>query len=159
MSFTKHCQMSVTHNHLAKWVFAYELSGCRFESRCSHVNSRYRPCFGQGVPWLSGNYKMWIHSKTRTRHMTRICRQFTEMDLFQLKSITSAIILTVNTKITGFTLASLVNCRLPRWIQMTPEFRQFSLALMLAFILTSRIFRRVRFVLVHLYSFYPALKY
>ena len=32
------------------WVFAYELSGCGFESRCSHLNFRYRASFEQGVP-------------------------------------------------------------------------------------------------------------
>ena len=31
-------------------VFVYELSGCRFESRCSPLNFRYRTCFSQGVP-------------------------------------------------------------------------------------------------------------
>ena len=31
-------------------VFVYELSGCRFESCCSHLNLRYRTCFEQGVP-------------------------------------------------------------------------------------------------------------
>ena len=53
------------------WVFIYELSGCGFESnllpsvsfdyevefecRCSLLNFRYCACFGQGVPWHSGN--------------------------------------------------------------------------------------------------------
>ena len=37
-----------TLNHLAKWV-VYELSGCRFESRCCHLNFRYGDCFEQGV--------------------------------------------------------------------------------------------------------------
>ena len=61
-----------TLNHLAKlvngWVFVYELSGCRFESSCSHLNLRFRACFEQRVPWHSGNYSVWIHSDTRTRH-------------------------------------------------------------------------------------------
>ena len=39
-----------------------------FESRCSHLNFRYRVCFKQGVPWHSGNYRVWIHSETRTWH-------------------------------------------------------------------------------------------
>ena len=49
-----------TLNHLVKiakirpvWVnglvLIYELSGCRFKSRCCHLNSRYRACFEQGV--------------------------------------------------------------------------------------------------------------
>ena len=50
------------------WVFVYELSGCGFESSCSHLNFRLRACFAQGVPWHSGNYRVWIHSETRTWH-------------------------------------------------------------------------------------------
>ena len=51
------------------WVFVYKLSGCRFEFCCSHLNfSRYGAFFKQGVPWHSGNYKVWIHSETRTWH-------------------------------------------------------------------------------------------
>ena len=46
------------------WVFVYELSGCEFESRCSHLNFRYRACFEQGVPRHTGNYRVCIHSKT-----------------------------------------------------------------------------------------------
>ena len=48
------------------WVFVYELSGCGFESGCSHLNFRFCTCFEQGVPWHSGNYRVWIHSQTRT---------------------------------------------------------------------------------------------
>ena len=48
--------------------FVYELSGCGFESSCSHLSFRFRACFEQGVPWHSGNYKVWIHCETRTRH-------------------------------------------------------------------------------------------
>ena len=49
-------------------MFIYELSGCGFESSCSHLNFRFRTCFEQGVPWHSGKYKVWIHSETRTWH-------------------------------------------------------------------------------------------
>ena len=42
------------------WVFLSKLSGFAFMSSCSHLNLR----FAQGVPWHSGNYKVWIHSKT-----------------------------------------------------------------------------------------------
>ena len=49
-------------------MFFYELSGCGFEYSCSHLNFRFRACFEQGVPWPSGNYRVWIHSKTRTWH-------------------------------------------------------------------------------------------
>ena len=31
-------------------VFLHELSGCGFESSCSHLNFRFRVCFEQGVP-------------------------------------------------------------------------------------------------------------
>ena len=50
------------------WVFVYELSGCGFESSCSHLNFRFCACFEQGVPWHSGNCRVWIHSETRTWH-------------------------------------------------------------------------------------------
>ena len=50
------------------WVFVYQLSGCGFESSCSHFTFRFRACFEQGVPWHSGNYRVWIHSETRTWH-------------------------------------------------------------------------------------------
>ena len=44
------------------WVFVYKLSGCGFESCCSHLKFRYRSCFEQGVPWV------WINSNMRTLH-------------------------------------------------------------------------------------------
>ena len=34
-------------------VFLFELSGCRFESHCCHLNFRDGACFKQGVPWHS----------------------------------------------------------------------------------------------------------
>ena len=34
------------------WVFVYELSGCEFESSCSHLNFRFCASFDQGVPWI-----------------------------------------------------------------------------------------------------------
>ena len=63
----------ITHDNygwlwLNGWVFLCELTGCGFESCCSHINFSYRACFEQWVPWLSGNYRVWIHSKTRTWH-------------------------------------------------------------------------------------------
>ena len=71
-------QLGGTPNHLfhkrilTKWlnggVFVYELSGCRFESSCSHLNFRFCTCFEQGVPWHSGNYRKWIRSETRSWH-------------------------------------------------------------------------------------------
>ena len=53
---------------LHDWVFVYELSGYRFESSCSLLNFRYRVCFEQQFPWHSGNYRVWIHSESRTWH-------------------------------------------------------------------------------------------
>ena len=49
-------------------MFVYELSGCEFESRWSHLNCRYCTCFEQGVPWHSDNCRVWIHSETHTWH-------------------------------------------------------------------------------------------
>ena len=50
------------------WVFVYEQSGFGFESRCSHLKFRFGACFEQGVPWHSGNYRVWIQSETRMWH-------------------------------------------------------------------------------------------
>ena len=49
-------------------VFFYELSGFGLESSCSHFSFRFRICFEQGVTWHSDNYRVWIHSETRTWH-------------------------------------------------------------------------------------------
>ena len=43
------CELEFRPVWLNGWVFVYELSGCRFESRCSHLNFRFRACFEQGV--------------------------------------------------------------------------------------------------------------
>ena len=37
------------------WVFVFELSGCGFQSCCSHLNFRYCVCFEQGIHWESDN--------------------------------------------------------------------------------------------------------
>ena len=47
-------------------MFIYELSGCGFESSCSHLDFGFSACFEQEVPWHSGSYRVWIHSETRT---------------------------------------------------------------------------------------------
>ena len=52
----------------SRQLFVYELSGCGFKSCCSHLNFRYRACFEHGVPWHSGNYRVWIHYKIHTWH-------------------------------------------------------------------------------------------
>ena len=38
---------------LIGWVFDYQLNGCGFESRCSHLILGYGVCFEQGNPWNS----------------------------------------------------------------------------------------------------------
>ena len=45
------------------YVFVYELSGSEFKSSLSYLNFRFLACVEQGVPWHSGNYRVWIHSK------------------------------------------------------------------------------------------------
>ena len=50
------------------WLFLYKLSGCGFESCCSHLNFRLCVCFEEGVPWHSGKYRVWFHSVTHTWH-------------------------------------------------------------------------------------------
>ena len=49
-------------------MLVYELSGCGFESSCCHLNYGFCACFKQEVPWHSGNYRVWVHSETRTWH-------------------------------------------------------------------------------------------
>ena len=49
-------------------MVVYVLSGCGREFRCSHLNVRYRASVEQGVPWHSGNCRVWIHSERRTWH-------------------------------------------------------------------------------------------
>ena len=81
-------------NHLAKlaiWlscIVSTYLYGV-FESRCSHLNFRYRACFKQEVPWHSGNYRVWIHSETNTWHNKNIQSNLPHRKLFtrQLDSL------------------------------------------------------------------------
>ena len=54
------------------WVFDYELSGCGFESSWRHLNFRYRARFQQGVPWHSGNYRVWISSEMGTSYENKV---------------------------------------------------------------------------------------
>ena len=49
-------------------MFLYELSLSEFKSSSSHLNVRFRAWFEQGVPWHSGNYRVWIYSETCTWH-------------------------------------------------------------------------------------------
>ena len=62
------CHVRVSESIIYDWVFVYELSGSGFKSSCSHLTFRFRACFEQRVPWHSGNYRVWIHSETRTWH-------------------------------------------------------------------------------------------
>ena len=50
------------------WAFVYKVRGCGFKSSCSQLNFRFCACFEQGLSWHSGNYRVWIHSETRTWH-------------------------------------------------------------------------------------------
>ena len=54
------------------WVFVYKLSGCGFQSSCSHLIFRCRTCFMQRVPWHSGKYRLWIHFEIRALHNINI---------------------------------------------------------------------------------------
>ena len=60
---------------LAKWLscvlstYLYGAFDCIFLSRqVCFCHDRFGAWFEQGVPWHSGNYRVWIHSETRTRH-------------------------------------------------------------------------------------------
>ena len=66
--FTMKSCLKIMASWLSSWVFVYKLSGCGFESRCSHLYVRYRACFEQGVSWHSGNSRVWIYSGTCTWH-------------------------------------------------------------------------------------------
>ena len=57
-----------SNNHLVRKRTHNHLNDCGFKSRCSHLNFRFCACFEQGVPWHSGNNRVWIHSETRTWH-------------------------------------------------------------------------------------------
>ena len=57
-------------------MFVYELSGCGFQSSCCHLNFKFRSCFEQGVPWYSGNYRVWIHSETIRDMNITYCQNF-----------------------------------------------------------------------------------
>ena len=58
------------------WVFVYELSGCGFESTCSHLNFRFRACFEQRVPWHSGKTIKCRFTLKQVRDMIRTYSQF-----------------------------------------------------------------------------------
>ena len=70
---------------LNDWVFVYDLSGCGFESSCSHLNFTFRTWFEQGISWHSGNYKVWIHSETCTWHDKNIQSKTNHQNYCKLK--------------------------------------------------------------------------
>ena len=71
------------------WVFVYELSGSGLESSCSHLKFRFQVCFEKGVPWHSGNWRVWIHFKKSTWHENKIESNATGRNSYsQLSSIT-----------------------------------------------------------------------
>ena len=69
-----------THNHLVRkrtlnhFVKLAEWLTCVVSTYLYgiHLNFRYRACFEEGVPWHSGNYRVYIHSEMRTWHDNNI---------------------------------------------------------------------------------------
>ena len=51
-------------------IFKHEESWLRWIviEQVNHFTFRFRAYFEQGVPWHSGNYRVWIHSEMRTWH-------------------------------------------------------------------------------------------
>ena len=59
---------------LNSWVFVYELSGCRFESRWSHLNFRFRACLERGALDIQATIECEFTLK-RVRDMIRTYSQ------------------------------------------------------------------------------------
>ena len=72
------------------WAFVYKLSGFAIDSCCSYLNFRYCTCFEYGAPCHSGNYRVYIHSKTRMWHDKNIQLHSYRSTLFY-KSISFAV--------------------------------------------------------------------
>ena len=53
-------------------MFIYEQSSCGFESRYSHLHSRYGDASSKKVLDIQAKYRVKIHSKTRTWHGNNI---------------------------------------------------------------------------------------
>ena len=70
------------------WVFAYELSRCRFDSSCSPLNFRIWSFFEKAVSWHSGNCRIWINSETHTWNDKNIKSKSTVQKSTQNSSIT-----------------------------------------------------------------------
>ena len=67
------------------WVFFYVLSGCGFESSCSHLNLRFRNCFQQGVLCIQVTIECGFNLKC-VRDMIRIYSQTHLTDKFSQHS-------------------------------------------------------------------------
>ena len=68
-------------------MFIYKPRGCGF----NHINYRFCACSEEEVPWHSGNYRVWIHSETRTWHDKNI--QSVRSCVFWLRFLQIAIIM------------------------------------------------------------------
>ena len=70
------------------WVFVYELSGCGFESRCSHSNFRYCTCFRKEFLDIQAIIEFGFTLK----HVTDMVRTYTWMHLADKYSQRSSVI-------------------------------------------------------------------
>ena len=80
------CNWTQSQNHLVrkrtlKHLAELAMSRCGFESSCSYINFRFRTCFEQGVPWRSGNCKVWIHSEKSTWHDKNIQSTYSKVGI------------------------------------------------------------------------------
>ena len=119
------------------WVFVYKLSGCGFESLCSHSNFRYCVCFKQGVLWNSGKY---IHRLTLKRlcdmirtpiltilgpckemlDLTNLLNFFRYVALFDAKTL---LLLLRNSELTWAKSIKLISCCNEDWLALNSFFK------------------------------------
>ena len=92
------CDGTWTHNHLVPkwtlkpnwpvwlngWVFVYKLSGCGFESCCSHLNFRHRVYFECGL-WIECGLTL-----KRVRDMIRTYNYLTASSFQPLTNVTKS---------------------------------------------------------------------
>ena len=61
-----------THNTAQSFGQFSQMVECFLQTKSFWVRVqltfKFRACFGQGVPWHPRNYRVWIHSETRTWH-------------------------------------------------------------------------------------------
>ena len=71
------CKWTRTQNHLVlKWTlnqFGQMMAWVRVQLQS--LKLEIHACFEQGVPWQSGNYRLWIHSETDAWHDKNICTE------------------------------------------------------------------------------------